>query len=130
MNVLIRSVRRYLDSALGVGPPRSFFDDSEDRLSSISLAELEMALENLTAAIYWSGMCGFTVLGMIYYIETFSVHSRASLLMKAANTIPSNGESVSFLTSTTSEMSGILLYNPNDQLNVGLNLHLTSYPRD
>ncbi|EIM87067.1 uncharacterized protein STEHIDRAFT_167931 [Stereum hirsutum FP-91666 SS1] len=83
---------RYLNSALGVGPPRSFFVNSEDRLSSISLAELEMALENLTAAIYWS----------------------------AANTIPSNGASVSFLTSTTSEMRGVLLYNPNDQLNVNV----------
>lgn len=58
-----RHVRRYLNSALGIGPPRSFYADSEDRLSSISLAELEMALENLTAALYWSGKRAFAVSG-------------------------------------------------------------------
>lgn len=114
------ALRRYLNSALGVGPPRSFFVDSEDRLSSVSLAELEMALENLTAAIYWSGMCGLTGLHSGSYIEGFLVHFLTSFLMEAANTIPSNGASVSFLTSTTSEMRGVLLYNPNDQLNVSL----------
>lgn len=122
--MFFRAVRRYLNSALGVGPPRSFFIDSEDRLSSISLAELEMALENLTAAIYWSGMCGLTGLHPGSYIEAFLVHLLTSFLMEAANTIPSNGASASFLTSTTSEMRGVLLYNPNDQLNVSLNLHL------
>lgn len=89
-----------------------------------------MALEDLTAAIYWSGMCAFTVLNMSYHIETSSVHLCTSLLMKAANIIPSDGESSSRFASATSEMSGILLYNPNDQLNVSLKLHLIFWPSD
>lgn len=46
--------------------------------------------------------------------------------VEAANTIPSNGAIVSFLTGNTTEMDGVLLYNPNDQLNVSVTLRLIS----